>query len=310
MIAALFVETGGAYFGLEGVDPWDVKRNAMLYDGPHPVVAHPPCARWCRLAGLVEARWGHKRGEDGGMFAHALDCVRRFGGVLEHPATWLYAFGVDLLSLKWGSEPDTKSKALVSWCGNHTRAGDKRRRAGKAAAAATPPEFQEVLLTMARTVDRNGRERVRGPVAARSPGNWEGMTKPMAEGLTYAQIGERLGVSVSGAKGLVAAGRNRVPGASLVARATEPSRIGLVPALAPDSAGLTVPHEQGRGASTSGEHEWHVSDRRPGGIVLWACVRCDVQVETRGGAAPSGWYEHIESGWRRHDGPPPSCVPA
>lgn len=86
MIVALYVETNGAYFGLDGVDPWDITRNAMFYEGPHPVVAHPPCSRWCRLAGLVEARWGHKRGDDGGTFAHALDCVRRFGGVLEHPA--------------------------------------------------------------------------------------------------------------------------------------------------------------------------------------------------------------------------------
>ncbi len=86
MIAALFVQTGGAYFGLEGVDPWDEKRDARTYPGPHPVVAHPPCSRWCRLAGLVEARWGHKRGQDGGCFASALDSVRRWGGVLEHPA--------------------------------------------------------------------------------------------------------------------------------------------------------------------------------------------------------------------------------
>lgn len=86
MIAALFVETGGHYFGLEGVDPWDERRDARLYRGPWPVVAHPPCSRWCRLAGLVEARWGHKRGEDGGCFASALDSVRTFGGVLEHPA--------------------------------------------------------------------------------------------------------------------------------------------------------------------------------------------------------------------------------
>lgn len=85
-VAALFVATGGCYFGLEGVDPWDQKRDARKYTGPHPVVAHPPCARWCRLAGLVEARWGHKRGEDGGMFASALANVRRVGGVLEHPA--------------------------------------------------------------------------------------------------------------------------------------------------------------------------------------------------------------------------------
>lgn len=86
MIAALFVATGGCYFGLEGVDPWDEKRDARKYRGPHPVVAHPPCSRWCRLAGLVEARWGHKRGEDGGCFVSALESVRKWGGVLEHPA--------------------------------------------------------------------------------------------------------------------------------------------------------------------------------------------------------------------------------
>ena len=27
MIAALFVETGGAYFGLPDVDPWDKERG-------------------------------------------------------------------------------------------------------------------------------------------------------------------------------------------------------------------------------------------------------------------------------------------
>ncbi len=86
MIAALFVQTGGAYFGLPDVDPWDEERDARKYAGPHRVVAHPPCARWCRLAGLVEARWGHKRGEDGGCFASALASVRTWGGVLEHPA--------------------------------------------------------------------------------------------------------------------------------------------------------------------------------------------------------------------------------
>lgn len=86
MIAALYVQTGGCYFGLPDVDPWDAARDARRYAGPHPVVAHPPCARWCRLAGLVEARWGHKRGDDGGCFAAALAAVRAWGGVLEHPA--------------------------------------------------------------------------------------------------------------------------------------------------------------------------------------------------------------------------------
>lgn len=91
MIAALFVQKNGVYYGLPDVDPWDEARDARKYAGPWPVVAHPPCARWCRLAGLVEARWGHKRGDDGGCFESALRSVRTHGGVLEHPA-WSDAF--------------------------------------------------------------------------------------------------------------------------------------------------------------------------------------------------------------------------
>lgn len=86
IVAALFVDTKGSYFGVPGVNLWDIHRDARNYAGPHPVVAHPPCSRWCRLAGLVEARWGHKRGDDGGCFASALASVRNWSGVLEHPA--------------------------------------------------------------------------------------------------------------------------------------------------------------------------------------------------------------------------------
>lgn len=86
MIAALFVAAGGTYYGLPGVDPWDESRDARLYDGPHAVVAHPPCSRWCQLAPIIEARYGYKVGDDGGCFSSALRSVRRFGGVLEHPA--------------------------------------------------------------------------------------------------------------------------------------------------------------------------------------------------------------------------------
>lgn len=85
-VAALFVDPRGCYAGLEDVDIWDETRDARQYPGPHPVVAHPPCSRWCRLAGLVQARWGHKKGDDGGCFEAALASVRRWGGVLEHPA--------------------------------------------------------------------------------------------------------------------------------------------------------------------------------------------------------------------------------
>jgi hypothetical protein len=86
VIAALYVATGGCYFGLPDVEPWDETRDARKYDGPWPVVAHPPCQRWSMLAAVVEARWGQRRGDDGGTFAAALAALRRWGGVLEHPA--------------------------------------------------------------------------------------------------------------------------------------------------------------------------------------------------------------------------------
>lgn len=87
MIAALFVETGGCYFGLEGVDPWDEKRDARFYHGPHPVVAHPPCERWGHFwHGSTRKPHQFKLGDDGGCFEAALAAVRQYGGVLEHPA--------------------------------------------------------------------------------------------------------------------------------------------------------------------------------------------------------------------------------
>lgn len=86
MIAALFVETGGCYYGIPDVDPWDIQRDARLYDGTDPVVAHPPCERWGRFAEGSPLKRGYKIGDDGGCFATALAAVRRCGGVLEHPS--------------------------------------------------------------------------------------------------------------------------------------------------------------------------------------------------------------------------------
>lgn len=90
MIAALYVETGGAYFGLNGVDPWDEARDARSYPGPYPVVAHPPCQRWGKMwfgQPLTVKKTGVRKtkGDDGGCFEAALASVRKYGGVLEHP---------------------------------------------------------------------------------------------------------------------------------------------------------------------------------------------------------------------------------
>jgi hypothetical protein len=97
MIAALYVESGGCYFGLDGVDPWDVVRDARFYTGPHAVIAHPPCQRWGRYwSGGPSATFRRAKGDDAGCFANAIMSVRRFGGVLEHPeASYAYeAFGL------------------------------------------------------------------------------------------------------------------------------------------------------------------------------------------------------------------------
>jgi hypothetical protein len=86
-VAALFVEVGGCYFGHPDVDPWDETRDARKYHGPHPVVAHPPCQRWGRFwHGSTRKPHQFTLGDDAGCFATALNAVRTYGGVLEHPA--------------------------------------------------------------------------------------------------------------------------------------------------------------------------------------------------------------------------------
>lgn len=87
MIAALFVETDGVYCGLPDVDPWDRQRDARLYAGPWPVVAHPPCERWGRYwHGAPRKPHQYRLADDGGCFAASLWAARTFGGVIEHPA--------------------------------------------------------------------------------------------------------------------------------------------------------------------------------------------------------------------------------
>lgn len=83
-VAALYVETNGVYYGLPDVDPWDESRDARLYAGPHPVVAHPPCGPWGIFA--RQGKTLRPLGDDDGCFAAALASIRAWGGVLEHPA--------------------------------------------------------------------------------------------------------------------------------------------------------------------------------------------------------------------------------
>lgn len=203
MIAALYVASGGCYFGIPGVDAWDVARDARLYAGRDPVVAHPPCERWGRYWGGGPMLHGTPRqkklGDDGGCFAAALAAVRRCGGVLEHPeashawafhglarppaaggwiaaddvggwtcrveqgayghrarkATWLYAVRTARPELRWGRAPGAfvRLDAGFHSIAERTAAGGSSiRRIGRTECAATPLEFRDLLIEMARSV--------------------------------------------------------------------------------------------------------------------------------------------------------------
>ena len=78
--AALYVDPRGPYPGL--VAEWfDESRDARTYTGPGPVIAHPPCGPWGALRHMCKAT--HEERE---LALIAVGQVRRFGGVLEHPA--------------------------------------------------------------------------------------------------------------------------------------------------------------------------------------------------------------------------------
>jgi hypothetical protein len=184
MIAALFVEPNGVYAGLPDVDVWDEARDARLYDGPYPVVAHPPCERWS-LMGLCR---GYYDGHDDGCFESALRAVRAYGGVLEHPRhslawrtfglarpaaagwtrsliddgwtcevdqwhydhearkpTWLYYVGASAPpALRWYTGDATLSAA------DHGGGKKGRVRGSRPKRSATPPGFRDALLDLAR----------------------------------------------------------------------------------------------------------------------------------------------------------------
>ena len=189
MIAALYVEKDGAYFGLDGVDPWDEAKDARRYTGPLPVVAHPPCQRWGRYwHGAPNKPNQYNLGEDGGCFAAALASVRQFGGVLEHPAktkawaahglaqpagigwqraidggwvceVWQSAYGHRANKATWLYYHGTNPPFELRWArpegthqiGFHDQRGKAANKPtlGKREANATPLEFRDELLRLA-----------------------------------------------------------------------------------------------------------------------------------------------------------------
>jgi len=81
MVAVLFARADSVYKTMTGCDVWDADRDALNWPGGDPVVAHPPCRAWGSLRHFARPAPGERE-----LALWAVDQVRRFGGVLEHPA--------------------------------------------------------------------------------------------------------------------------------------------------------------------------------------------------------------------------------
>lgn len=79
MISALFVRKDSVYKDL-GVDYWDIDRDARLWPGGNAIVAHPPCRAWGQLSHFAKPRENEKE-----LAIYAVNQIRTWGGVLEHP---------------------------------------------------------------------------------------------------------------------------------------------------------------------------------------------------------------------------------
>ena len=81
-LAVLFVRSDSVYKTLLGVDCYDMERDARTWPGGCPIVAHPPCRTWGKLKA-----WAKAPPYEHGLALWAVEQIRRWGGVLEHPAT-------------------------------------------------------------------------------------------------------------------------------------------------------------------------------------------------------------------------------
>jgi len=81
-VAILFARADSCYKALPGCDVWDAERDARRWPGGCPVVAHPPCRAWGRLRHFAKPRPDEKA-----LALWAVEQMRKFGGVLEHPAS-------------------------------------------------------------------------------------------------------------------------------------------------------------------------------------------------------------------------------
>ena len=179
MIAALYVDARGPYLDMPGVDPWTIDRDARLYDGPSSVVAHPPCADWSRLSAFAKDDPARRA-----CGPRAVEQVRKFGGVLEHPSfskLWHHedmprpgefcdewgGWTLDVRQCDWGHKAEKRTWLYIVGVPNlgvtpltggsptHVVTTSRGRpdlpEMGKVERRLTPPAFAEFLVSIARS---------------------------------------------------------------------------------------------------------------------------------------------------------------
>jgi hypothetical protein len=79
-VAVLFARADSIYKTFDECDVYDIERDARIWPGGLPVVAHPPCRSWGAFAMFAKPRHDERA-----LAPWAIDQVRTWGGVLEHP---------------------------------------------------------------------------------------------------------------------------------------------------------------------------------------------------------------------------------
>lgn len=81
MTPILFARRDSIYKKIHGTDVYDIDRDARTWPGGAPGVYHPPCRAWGRLR-----QFSKPRPDERALATWSVDQIRKYGGVLEHPA--------------------------------------------------------------------------------------------------------------------------------------------------------------------------------------------------------------------------------
>lgn len=188
-VSVLFARSDSHYKAMQGTDVWDMARDARRWPGGNRVIAHPPCRSWSMAKAFAKPVAGERE-----LAPWAVDQVRRWGGVLEHPkgsALWAAAglpapgqrdsFGgwtLPVLQMWWGHLAEKPTLLYIVGCepadipdiplvlGQAPRVLFNRRglRSGmpgfrtectRAMREHSPPEFASWLVELARRCHRD-----------------------------------------------------------------------------------------------------------------------------------------------------------